>query len=335
MKILIVRNDRIGDLILSLPAISALRRRYEDAHIAVLVRENTKDILWKNPDVDEVIIDRGQSILCLAKEIREKSFDMALLLYPNWRNALISLFANIPLRIGTGYKPVGILFNKRVYVHRKNLHETDYCLKIAGAVGADTRDRKIRLMVRDEDRAFAESLIRRYVRKEGPIIGICPKNKGSALNWPKEHYAELISQLIKEHKVNVVLTGEKDERREIEDICRIKTERLINLSGETTLGQLIALISLYHIFVGPSTGPMHIAAALRIPVVALFPPIPSQSPEKWGPLGNRHKVLLPKIECRERRCREGCELYNCMERLSPDEVLRVVREFIDEASEGL
>ncbi len=331
-KILVLRNDRLGDLILSLPAIAALKDSYPQAYLAVLIQDYTRDILWNNPAIDEIIIDQGQNIFELAHQIRKKNFDMAVVLYPNWRNGWLCWLSKIPYRIGTGYKPVGILFNKKVYIHRTKVvhHEIDYCLKLAEEAGARLTDgnvaskRDIILQARNEDRLYAQSLLNKYdLFPASPLIGIHPGSGGSALNWSKESYARLIDGLSKRYETSVVLSGSAQEHDLIEQIIAKTHTKPINLAGQTNLGQLMALFSFYHLFIGPSTGPMHLAAGLGVPVIALFPPLLSQSPDKWGPSGKGHVILKPEgITCYLRRCKkEGCVKYNCMDRITTEEVL--------------
>jgi lipopolysaccharide heptosyltransferase II len=318
-KILVVRNDRIGDLILSLPALSSLRKGHPEAHIAILVQPYSQDILYNNPDLDEIILDEGQGILPLASKIKKKRFDVAVILYPSWRNGWVCALSGIPIRVGTGFKPVGLLFNQRVYIHRKECHEVDYCLKLAEKAGGTGKEKEIRLWIKEEERLYAKEMLKDL--DESPIIGIHPGSLGSALNWPESHFSRLIELL---RGKNVVITGSKDEEVLIKRILGKLGANPLNLCGKTSLSQLIGLFSFYDLFIGPSTGPMHIASGLGKPVIALFSPIPSQSPVKWGPLGERNVVLMPEVECHQKRCSSGCKLYNCMERITPERVLEGV-----------
>ena len=338
-KILILRSDRMGDMILSLPAISSLKKSYPKAHLAILIQEYTRDILWNNPHIDEIIIDYGQNMLELAQQIRDKKFDLAVILYPSWRNGWLCFFAGIPVRVGTGYKPVGILFNKRAYIHRSKVvcHEIDYCLRLAEKAGAQTTNREIALPIKDEDMQYAQSLLKKHgLLDTFPLIGIHPGSGGSALNWSKDNYAGLIDGLIEKYNARVIISGGSNEYDMLEQIIAKTHTNPINLSGQTNLGQLMALFSLYHLFIGPSTGPMHLAAGLGKPVIALFPPLLSQSPTKWGPYGQGHTVLLPEnVECGWRRCkRERCGFFNCMDRIAVSTVLDAAGGMIGNAGIG-
>lgn len=332
----------MGDMILSLPAISSLKESYPNAQLAILIQDYTRDLLWNNPCIDEIIIDHGQNIFELAYQIRDKKFDLAVVLYPSWRNGWLCFFAGIPVRVGTGYKPVGLLFNKRAYIHRSKIihHEIDYCLRLAEKAGARATNREINLWIKDEDMQYAQSLLKKHSLSDTfPLIGIHPGSNGSALNWSKDNYACLINSLIEKYDARIIISGSSNEYDMIEQIINVKNAAthpsIINLAGQTTLGQLMALFSLYHLFIGPSTGPMHLAAVLGKPVIALFPPLLSQSPKKWGPYGQGHVVLMPEtVECGLRRCKgERCSYFNCMDKITVERVLEMAEGMIQNAND--
>lgn len=315
MRILAIRNDGIGDLILTLPAISRIRKLYKNAHIALLVREETKDLLFNNPDIDEIIVDKG-GIFTEAKGLY-KRFDIAFVFYPNLRNSLIAFLSRIPIRVGTGYKTCSIFFNKRIYIHRRDCHEADWCLRV---VGSKDSAKTPKIFIRKDALEYAKDLIP-YDHSLN-LIGIHPACKGSALNLSEEKYARLITKLSERYKTRVIITGSLLDKPMIDRIVSKANGNLLNLCGMTNLGQLIALISLCSVFIGPSTGPMHIASCLGVKTIALFPPLISQSPKKWHPLGEDYVIFTPDIICNEKRCKKRrCKAYNCMERINEEEVL--------------
>ncbi len=325
MRILIIRNDGIGDLILTFPAISAIRRLYTDAHIAIFVGNNAKELLWNNPDINEIIVDNKEGVFTLAKRLY-KRFDIAFVFYPNWRNSLISFLAGIPTRIGTGYKFHSIFFNKRVYVHKRNYHEADWCLKI---VGSNETAQTPRIFIKDCNLEYAKKLLSDNGILGNLIIGIHPGCKGSALNWTEEGYARLIGWIEEKYGIRTIITGRASDKQMIERIISKTKGNPLILSGITNLTQLIALISLYSLFIGPSTGPMHIASCLGIKTIALFPPIGSQSPKKWHPLGENYTIFTPDIICRENKCKGlRCKEYNCMEIIKQERILEEIKGVI-------
>ncbi len=332
-KILVIRNDKIGDLILSLPTLEALRKSYPQSHISILVQPYTQEILDKNPNIDELITDDGKDFFKLLKQIKDKRFDIAIVLYPDWKNALLCFLSRISVRVGTGYKLAGILFNKRVYVHRTKVmcHETDYCLKLVESIGAKVESKEIKIWIKDEDKEYGRRLLEKYQLLEfKPLIGVHPGCGGSALNWTTSNYAQLIDEISTKYKTKIVITGSIEEKDLIEEIISKTKTQPINLTGQTSsLGQLMGFLSCYHLFIAPSTGPMHLAAALGVKVIALFPPIRAMSPLKWGPVGKDHLILLPhNVTCPHRKCRlQRCNLYNCMEKITTQMVLEAILDF--------
>jgi len=336
MKILVIRNDKIGDLILTLPSLEAIRKSYPDAHLSVLVQTYTQEILFHHPDVDEVIIDERKDFFELVKKIKNKKFDLAIVLYPSWRNALLCLLSRIPLRVGTGYKPVGILFNKKVYVHRTKImrHETDYCLKLVESIGVKPQETKeVKIYIKDEDKKYGQRILEEYqLLNSKPIIGIHPGCGGSALNWTPTNYAKIIDEIALKYQVKVIITGTDRDKDLVNKILfNTKSQNFINLVGKTySLGQLMGLLSFYHLLIAPSTGPLHLARAIGTKIIGLFPPLLAMSPLKWQPLGKGHQILLlPDIVCSYRRCRlKRCKFFNCMEQITPQVVLKAIRDIV-------
>jgi heptosyltransferase-2 len=332
-RILVIRNDRIGDLILSLPAISALRKCFPKAFISVLVKDYCKEILWNNPDINEIIVDKDQSRLKLAKEIAGRRFDAVVVLYPRFINGFLSWISKIPIRVGTGYKLTGIFFNRKVYIHRTKIvhHESDYCLKIIKRLKDFPENGfKIKISIKDKDIKYIKKLFEKYnISNKEIIVVVHPGCGGSAINWKEESYARLIDALIEKFKIVVILTGNKGERILGEKIVSLCKNKPLNLSGMVSLGELKALLSICKLFIGPSTGPMHLASALGKMVIAIFPPVISQSHLKWAPLGKKI-ILTPKgIICKYKKCRlKRCKEFNCMEKINLNEMLEAVEKGI-------
>jgi len=322
VRILVVRNDGLGDLILTLPSISWLRKESPGSQITVLVSSKTKDILWNNKDIDEVMIDHKENVLSLARRLKQKRFDVSYVLFPSLRNSLACFLAKIPSRVGTGYKASGIFFNKKMFIHRTKVihHESEYCLKIVGCHNPSIETPCIH--VKDEDREYARGLLSGENADFDFLVGVHPGSR-SSLNLGPNNYAKLIDLLFEKHKIRAVITGSKDDRETIDEVfSNIKTNP-INLYGKTDLSQLIGLFSFYKIFIGGATGPMHLASSLGIKTIALFPPIISQSKEKWHPLGD-YIAITPDIDCKKKICTKRCKDYNCMDKIELDRILKII-----------
>ena len=328
-RILVVRTDRIGDVLLSTPVLEALRLKYPEAHIAMLVSKGSKEVVEGNPFLNETLVDEGEKASKLAKRLKAKRFDTAVVLHPTPRLAWALSRAGIPLRVGTGYRGYSFLFTQRVYEHRKTAlrHELEYNLSLAEALGASLTDPQAKIFLSSEDRAWAKERLAKAGVKEGErLVGIHPGSGGTARDWKPEKFGELGERIQKELDARAVVTGVEAEK-DLADIVASKMSRSpVMIIGETNLKQLTAVLEREAAFISNSTGPMHLAAAVGTPVVALFPPIRACSPKRWGPWGKGHKVILPKVpECK--KCVETkCRYCDCMDMITVDEVFIAVKE---------
>jgi heptosyltransferase-3 len=327
-RILVVRTDRIGDVLLSTPVVEALRLKYPEAHIAMLVSKGSKEVVEGNPFLNDVLVDTEEKVSRLAQRIKAKKFDAAVLLHPTPRLAWALSRAKIPIRVGTGYRGYSFLFTKRVYEHRKTAerHELEYNLSLAEALGATIKDPEPKIFLSPKDRAWAKERLAKAGVKEGEkLIGIHPGSGGTARDWRPERFGELGERIQKELGPRVIVTGVKEERKLAEVVASKMIKPPILVIGETNLKQLTAILERESVFVSNSTGPMHLAAAVGSSLVALFPPITACSPRRWGPWGKGHKVIVPKVpECR--KCTEAqCRVYDCMDRITVEEVFTVVK----------
>jgi ADP-heptose:LPS heptosyltransferase len=239
--------------------------------------------------------------------LRDLKFDTALMLLPTERLAWMLFAAGIRTRIGVGTRLYQVLTLMRTVSRHKYIplrHEADYCLDLGRAIGVKTDDLSVEVFLTREERMAAEA---RLGMRQGldpeTLIGIHPGSGASAPNWRIEHYAGLASDLLKRHSsARIVVTGSADETAFSKAFSGLDTERVIDLVGKLTLRELMAVISCFSVLVSASTGPMHIAAGLKVPTVSLFCPLTACSPRLWGPRGNRSDVLLPPEGYCQVRC---------------------------------
>jgi heptosyltransferase-2 len=224
--------------------------------------------------------------------------------------------AGIYNKIGTGYRWYSLLFNKKVFEHRKygQKHELEYNINLLNKIDIDLKDFsneiKFHLNVDDKSSEKINSiLIERGFESENKIVIIHPGSGGSSVDLPKEKLIELTRMISKLKNVTIVITGSKNES----ELCREfeVSETVINLSGQLDLSLLKALIIKANIFTSNSTGPMHIAAALGVYVIGFFPKILSCSQKRWGPYTEKKTIFLPTIDCSNCN-REQCEKLDCM-----------------------
>lgn len=333
-NLLIVRTDRIGDVVLSLPVAQFVKKHFPACKITFLLREYTKRLALANPYIDELLVLKekdGKPLLWdNIKQLKLKNFDTCIVVYPTFIVSLIMYMASIRYRIGTGYRWYSLLFNQKVYEHRKTAerHELEYNIRLLQVFGIDNTsnygDVEFHLNEDEADRFTVEKVLKeKNIKGNKPIIIIHPGSGGSAVDLPLSKFTELI-QLLSLLDVEIVLTGDKREKA----ICeKLQIDSNVkNLAGDFNLGELIFLIKKSAIFISNSTGPLHIAAALNKHVIAFFPKILACSAKRWGPYTERKEIYTPRLDC-SNCTREQCEKLNCMETISMNDVFANIKKY--------
>jgi ADP-heptose:LPS heptosyltransferase len=343
-RILVVRNDRLGDLVLSLPAIEAVRRRWPQAHLSAMVSGYAGPLLTGGDTVDELIVDDPRaSASQLARRLAKSRFDAAVVLNHNTRSCLAVWLARVPERVCWANKPAGFLCgNRRVALRRSHppVHESQFAMAFVERLGCpptklDPATLAPRLHVDLMARARVAARIERELGTEGPLFGVHPFNGGSAYNWPLAHYWELIRRLAPLGRVMV--TGQPSERPLL-DLVRDKLPAAlrarIGFFTDFTLAELVAALGQQTVLTVSSTGPMHVAAVLGTPVVALFSPHPAHVPAKWAPLGANHTLLVAPLEAGEDARVPSEHATAVMARIGVDEVLSANLKYAAPAQPG-
>jgi heptosyltransferase III len=339
-NILIVRSDRIGDVILTLPLAKIIKKHYPDCKVSFLIRDYTKEILKNHLYVDKTIIlnekDGKINFFKNFKEISSNKFDTCIVVNPTLAVGLILFFSGIKKRIGTGYRWYSFLFNNKVFEHRKyaEKHEFEFNLTLLQKIGIqeilneETVDYHLSL---DSEALINvdEILINEKISFDKPIVIIHPGSGGSSIDLPIEKFIELIKKFNNDD-FQLIITGSKSEI----EICNnlVLSDNVKNLAGKFSLAQLIALISKASLFISNSTGPIHIAAALGIFTVGFYPKIVSCSKERWAPYTNKRLLYNPQMDCKN--CtREQCEKLNCMESINTIDVYNDIKKVLAQLKE--
>jgi heptosyltransferase III len=352
-RILLVRTDKIGDVVLTTPAIAALRKKFPDAHIAALVSQTAFDAVKHNPHMNEVwsldpaLYSGVIGFFRLISEIREGRYQAAVVFQTKFRVALALWLSRVRYRVGPLSKWWSfILYNlgRRQNRSAVEMHEADYNIQLLKEFGisvADTRE-KTYLVVGEKEKAEAEKFFtEKSINRKYKTVAIHPGMGGSALNWPESHYIALGRNLIKRY--NVVITGGPTEAALVERVMTAVAQDqsylmdrpiLTKYVNEGSLANFIAILDQCDGMVGPSTGPMHLAVGLGKKVVTIFSPIRVQSAVRWGPYGvelgsnlgiapkDQASVLVPDVNCAEnQRCAlAACIYYPCMPRVPVEDV---------------
>jgi heptosyltransferase III len=284
-RFLIVRTDRMGDVLLTTPMSSALRAHFPSARIGWLVRPYTAPLLQNNPYVDDILLDRGGPVSTLAAAIRAFGPDTAIVALPRWRTAWALWRAGVPQRIGPASKIYSALFTKRVWQHRSESvkHEADYNLDLLESLGVPFRRLPTSLVLTEDERQAARKLLAGHrVDLSKPLAILHPGSGGSSARWPLSYFMELGDRL-QESGVQAVVTGGPGEDYQYAMIDRMRRIPVFIPAGSVNLRELAAIFSCASIVVSNSTGPLHMAVALQVPTVSIFSSGKLNHPRRWGP----------------------------------------------------
>jgi len=330
-KILIIRTDRIGDVVVSTPVIKAVREELPDAYIAMMVRPYAKDVISGNPFLDDVIIydkyGAHKSILAtlrFALKLRRQKFDLALILHPTNRAHWITFLAGINKRIGWGSK-CGFLLTKRLpfIKHEGKKHESDYTMDVARVVGIDGNTKDPFVPIREDAKNVIDSFLKRKdINENDMLIGVHPGASCPSKRWPSERFAKVADDLIEKLNCKVVIflgPGEIELARGVQESMK---HPAIIADNNFSIAQMAALIKKCRFFITNDNGPMHIASAVGTPVVAIFGRSQAGlSPRRWGPLGEKDVFLHKSVGCKvclAHNCKIG---FKCLLAISVEEVL--------------
>ena len=333
-NILIVRTDRIGDVVLSLPMAAIIKKHFPKCKVTFLLRQYTKPLAENNPFIDEVITlieENGKPSIGKNVALLKNKYDVCVVAYPTYTIGLILFLSSIKTRIGTGYRWYSFFFNKKVYEHRKygERHELEYNVRLLQPLGINEE-------VNEENVSFGISPSQENKEKvkndltslgidfSKQIITVHPGSGGSAVDLPIDKMKTIISSLSLE-PLEILITGSSSEK----ELCQslVVNNSTINLAGKYNLGELMALIDLSDLMIANSTGPIHIAAALGKHVIGFYPKFAAAAPKRWGPYTTRKKIFSPTIDCNN--CtRKQCEKLNCMDSISAQEVAEMAKTFL-------
>ncbi len=340
MKMLIRATNWVGDAIMALPALRAVRSRFPEADIAIVARPYVADIYRDQQICNELIAYDPNGAHAgfsgrerLGAALRALKFDVALLLQNAFDAAWLAWRARIPERIGYARDGRSLLLTKPVPVPKSGeipAHEKFYYLELLRRIGwieslpeADF----ISLTVPEEKRRNAETFLSRVGARTGVLriaIG-AGASYGSAKCWPPSRFAELANRLQSQTDADVILFGPATESAVSNAIAAEMRRPPIDLTGKTAIGELPALLSQCHLFMGNDSGAMHVAAAVGLPVVAVFGPTDSHG---TAPVTPRCNIVQEKPYCSPcflRRCPTD---HRCMTKITPEMVEAVAKPWL-------
>jgi len=333
MKIVVRVPNWIGDTILALPSILSLGKNFPQAEIWVLSKAWVKDILSPDLPVSGLIAlpqDNGISGLRRAvRELREQTFDLSLLLTNSFASALLFRLAEIPKRWGYSSDGRRFLLTKSVRLRDEEPahHQVEHYLHLLSGLGLKIFPPDIRLTVTAEEKAEArDRLFRAGIDLKRPLVLLNPGAfYGQAKRWPAERFGRVASLLQKDKGAEAAIIGSAEEVGIAEAAVSSLMKKPVVFSGQTTLRQLLGLISQASLFVTNDSGPMHMANALRVPVVAVFGPTDPLVTRPFHQPFTIFKKDTPCWPCYYRKCPYD---HRCLTAISADEVAEAAKTYL-------
>lgn len=299
-NILVVRTDRIGDVVLTTPAIAALKRAMPESRLTVLVSPLTKDLLQGNPYIDEVIVDdRSLGFWKLVKNLKVHKFDLAIIYHTKKRTNSMCFFAGIPDRLGYANDKFGFLLTLKVKDARPQglKHESKYCVDLLKTIGIDGGSHDVFIPLQPEAEQWAADIFANYeVRQNRAVFAIHPGASCPTKKWPVSKFAQLIRALKEKYGCYFIVIGAQDNRITADALIKESQVPVMDMTGKTSIAQLVSLLKRCDLLVSNDSGPVHMADGIGTPVVSIFTRNqPGINPERWRPLRARSRYVAPPV----------------------------------------
>ncbi|MBU1128135.1 MAG: lipopolysaccharide heptosyltransferase II [Candidatus Omnitrophica bacterium] len=333
-KILVFKISSLGDVILSVPSLRAIRKRFPDSSIKVLVDVKFRKVLEKCPYISEIITcdfkgrDRGRGFLKLASRLRAEDFDISIDLQNNDRSHLLAFLAMIPARYGYNNRGKSFLINHKIDLPCKPIGPLDHQARVLGLLGIIPSEKDLELWMDEESDKWARDFLNaNWMHPGQKLVGISlsASRKWKTKNWPLSSFMELTRMLARDRGIRVVLFGVADDLPLADEFMRKVSSKPINAVGKTDIPRLISLIKRCNALVAGDSSPVHIAAAVKVGFVAIFGPT---SPERHLPPFKTGKVIKKNVKCSpcyRGTCYKG---HRCMTSVRPQEIFDAVMDVI-------
>jgi lipopolysaccharide heptosyltransferase II len=341
-NILVIKMSAIGDVILAVPSLKAIRAGFPDANIKVLIGAQAREVLEHCPYINEKIVCdfKGvhrsvRGLWRLAKELQRQCFDIVIDLQNNNRSHALSSLSMAPLRYGYDNRKLAFFLNKKVKDDAPYLDPLEHQFRVLRLAGIKPIDKKLELRPSAEDEAAAEKFLAdNWVKPTQSLAGINMRASAKWItkNWPGANIAWLCDAIAKETLTRVVLTGTKDDARLANNISKLAKSKPIIAAGKTSIAELACLIRRFKVFLTPDSAPLHIAQAVGTPVVALFGPTdPARHVVPSGSCTIIHKNDEVKCApCYSPTCMKN---FRCMKAISVDEIYQAMRAYLHDKSQ--
>ena len=342
-RVLIVKPSSLGDIVTALPVLRGLRRTFPHAHIAWLLSTPFAPVLEGDGDLDEIIpFERkalgrawrspagAAKLVALVRTLRGGKFDWTVDLQGLTRSALLGQITRAPVRAGFANPPEALA--TRFYTHRlrpESLHTADRNIELARALGVDARPEDMSLTVNAAGHRFAETFCREHNLAAKGFVICVPPTRGKPKLYPVRHWRKVVAALAKQ--LPVVLLGAPSERELCGQVAEGLSTAVIDLSGQTSLPEMIGIIAASAGVICSESAAKFIAAALGVDAITLIGP---NRADMTGPyLSGR--AIIADVPCQGcRRHKKGCRHATCMELIDPEDVIRAGREMLAATARG-
>ena len=333
-RILVVKLDHLGDVLLATPVFSNLSQAYPDAELHALTGAWSRTVLEKHPNVSKVLEYNSPAFsrtgeptslkqsFQLYRALRHQKYDLMVELRGDWRTLCFSLLRVTPKRLNRAALQVA---NKLGFPRFTGTHETTRNLDVLRKANIPTPVQTTTFSVTTEDKKWASDFLTTYqMNRERPLVAIHPGSPIPLKRWAPERYAELADWLIAQKRANILFVGVNEEIPIITEIQGRMRAESSNIAGKTTLTQLASILHISNMFIGNDSGPMHLAAAVGTPTIGLYGP---SDPTRFGPVGPKCQIIRQKPDCPPctgATCRFGKD--GCMSKIQVADLIQTLED---------
>jgi heptosyltransferase-2 len=327
-NILIRGTNWIGDAVMTLPAIAAVRNTFPGARITILVKPWVADIFRLCPNIDEIMLFQSPGPheglagkWRIARDIRKKQFDVAILLQNAIEAAIIAFLAGIPVRAGYNSDGRGLLLTHSVVRTKaiREVHQTDYYLEMVKALGCRPAGRETVLTLGKDDERLAGELLAGYGLQDSRLlVGMAPgATYGPAKKWFPERFSSVADRLADRFSAQIILFGSSEDNDTAAKVQAQAKYPMFDLTGKTGLREAMAMMARCRLFISNDSGLMHVAAALGVPTVAIFG---STNPATTSPPGQNNIIIHKNVACSPCLKTDCPTDFQCMDLIGVDDV---------------
>jgi len=333
-KILIFKISALGDIILAVPSIRAIRKNFRNATIKVLVDYRFREILEKCPYIDEIIAcdlksrDTGIGFLKLAGRLRSEDFDLSVDFQNNRKSHILSVLSMIPERYGFDNRKCSFLINRKISLPKNVVGPVDQQALVLGLLGITGIEENLELWTDMVNEEWAKKYLQKiWTIKGQKLVGlsISASRKWETKNWGVSQLSELAEMLAREKNIRVILFGAEEDMQDAKKFLKKTDVKVIDVVGKTTLAQCVSLMKKCDALVTGDSALMHMAAAINVPFVSIFGPT---SPERHLPPAEKYKVLYKRIKCSPCYKPTCSRKMECLKGIKPREVFDALMELL-------